>query len=109
VVQELLGEWESDGYGYDDVEAWVISQAGETAYISFFMGGSDSSAFEDDANGSAAAAIRAFPFQLIVLDRHNVSQASISTLGELGSFPGAVSLLDPVARADLDTFVRSLL
>jgi hypothetical protein len=104
-----LGEWERDGYGYDDVEVWVISQAGELAYVSAMMGSSDSSAFED-TDGSASSALLAFPFSLIILDRNNVKQASVSTLGELGvAMPGAVSLLDAAARADVDSTVRSLL
>jgi hypothetical protein len=84
-----LKAWEAEGYGYDDVEVWAIGGPGELMFLSNFMAGSDSSAFED-TDGSAAAAFGARTFSTVVLDRHNVKQSTFFS-------------------SDVDTLVRSLL
>jgi hypothetical protein len=86
----LANGWEADGYGYDDVEVWAIGKPGELMFLSSFMAGSDSSAFED-TDGSAAASLGASLFSTVILDRHNVKQSSFGF------------------GTDVDAVVRSLL
>jgi hypothetical protein len=112
VVNELLAEWESDGFGFDDVEFWVVSIPGELSFIPNMLGSSDHSAFEDDDLSTIANTIGAeHLLDFVILDRHNVFVKRYNTADAMGFdfVAGAVSLADPVVRADFDAVVRSLL
>jgi hypothetical protein len=112
VISELLAEWERDGFGFDDVEFWVVSIPGELAFVPNMLGAYDYSAFEDDGRSTIADTIGAeHLLDFVILDRHNVFVKRYNTADAMGFdfVAGAVSLTDPAVRAEFDGVVRSLL
>lgn len=104
----MMDEWQADGYGYDDLEVWVISISGELDLVPSFMQGSTSSAFEGNkaAGEVLGVPIYTIPWisedmalDLVILDRESVVHANWN----------AISEQLPAKREEMDAIIRSLL